>query len=317
MKQTSHQLPEPLWLFGTTKWRDYIVIYGGENKSLNKVAPLYLIHLETKDIESVTLDPPLPNRWQTVLFTYNDKVYSFGGSDGTQRYNDLFEIDLDNSRYRSLETKGLNHPPCYGHTGLMNDSKFYVIGGKSSEEQFSNSLWILNMKTLSWTKHDLNEHVFGSGNEATIFNNRIYVTSYVDKKSMLIILDLKTLSIRKIDCNPMVNFSKRHGVTRVGSKMIIYGCTLKSAPKSHGIWIFDCVLEQWIPPQDIPMSYPVYSSNKIEGSKLLSIGSKLYIAGGYSSAGVIDDILEIETYIDTCYSTFLEDVASMSVVLDE
>ena len=94
-----------------------------------------------------TMRLPPPRRAHTSVF-YRNRVYIFGGGNGTQALNDLWTLDVSVSvekmRWEEIETKG-KKPTARGyHTANLVGNVMVIIGGSDGRECFSD-IWCLNL----------------------------------------------------------------------------------------------------------------------------------------------------------------------------
>lgn len=90
---------------------------------------------------------PPPRRAHTAVF-YRNRVYIFGGGNGTQALNDLWTLDVgvsvEKMKWEELETKG-RKPTARGyHTANLVGNVMVIMGGSDGRECFSD-IWCLNL----------------------------------------------------------------------------------------------------------------------------------------------------------------------------
>lgn len=90
---------------------------------------------------------PPPRRAHTSVF-YRNRVYIFGGGNGTQALNDLWTLDVgvsvEKMKWEEMETKG-KKPTARGyHTANLVGNVMVIMGGSDGRECFSD-IWCLNL----------------------------------------------------------------------------------------------------------------------------------------------------------------------------
>ena len=93
---------------------------------------------------------PPPRRAHTAVF-YRNKVYVFGGGNGSQALNDLWTLDVgvnvEKMKWEEVETKGKKPAPRGYHTANLIGNVMVIVGGSDGKECFSD-IWCLNLGTL-------------------------------------------------------------------------------------------------------------------------------------------------------------------------
>ncbi|KAI0744793.1 galactose oxidase [Earliella scabrosa] len=105
-----------------------------------------------------TVLPP-PRRAHTSVL-YKNKLWIFGGGNGSTALNDVWTLDVggsvDRLRWELVETRG-KKPTARGyHTANLIGNVMVVVGGSDGRECFSD-IWCLNLDTLLWKLVKLGE----------------------------------------------------------------------------------------------------------------------------------------------------------------
>eukprot|EP00762_Andalucia_godoyi_P002731 ANDGO_04463.mRNA.1 Kelch repeat-containing protein 2 len=145
------------------------VVYGGQNRRAI-FEDLHVFHLEfPADADdpqqffvvrwfspSIVLrrnirGPKPPPRSQHFSFFYNNKVWISHGHDGFGRmHGDTWCIDLETWSLEQVLTHGAVPPPMGASAAVVAGDCVLVFGGRWHPQNFSNSLWILHLPTLTW-----------------------------------------------------------------------------------------------------------------------------------------------------------------------
>jgi N-acetylneuraminic acid mutarotase len=93
----------------------------------------------TWSIPTIAGESPSARRAHST-FVWNDKLYVFGGGDGTHALSDLFALDLldqNNLRWNNLNAGGHVPVPRGYHTANLVGDKLVVFGGSDGHDCFS------------------------------------------------------------------------------------------------------------------------------------------------------------------------------------
>lgn len=132
-----------------------LYIYGGTGHTTNPRhwESVYKLELENWDwtkLEAVNKSPSPRDSQSCVI--HNEKMYMFGGSNGNDSKNDMFEYDLTLNSWKKVEVKGDIPSPREGHSACMFDNKYMIIyGGWNGEETFDDC-YLFEVATKTWIK---------------------------------------------------------------------------------------------------------------------------------------------------------------------
>lgn len=94
--------------------------------------------------------PPLTNH---SLSVYKNKIYVFGGVYNNEKIsNDLWCFDALISKWIQVTTTGNVPPPVNEHASCIVNDKLFVYGGNDFSGIIYNSLYVLDLHTLVWSK---------------------------------------------------------------------------------------------------------------------------------------------------------------------
>lgn len=133
-----------------------LYIYGGQLEKGTASNTLYQFNIESMEWLKVrctarhSLESNLPSLFgHTANVVDGTKIYIFGGTDGTNYYNDLFVIDTETNSWVREKTQGPKPAPRYGHSCVLYNNSLFVFGGGSDQSLF-NDLYSLDLDTLTW-----------------------------------------------------------------------------------------------------------------------------------------------------------------------
>ncbi|CAG9313184.1 unnamed protein product [Blepharisma stoltei] len=139
--------------FGSSSGSVYI--FGGYSSSYNVTIMNNLIKLDltsseiTYTVLSYEFKSPSPRKSHS-LCSSEAKLYLFGGQNGNDYYNDLWELDPENpTSWQSILTSGDIPSPRSGHASDSQGDLVVIFGGYDGTS-YLNDLYYLNLITNSW-----------------------------------------------------------------------------------------------------------------------------------------------------------------------
>lgn len=160
----------------TTKYNTDILVLSGKDENASSAVNMPILRFNTSS-ETYSQITSLPNgyRLRGDGITYNDKLYIFGGNDGTTNYADVNILDITTN---SWSQQSLPFNVFESFTSLYNNSVI-VAGNKNSD--YSNAfIGIYDLTTNTYnvlnTSLDLNNITIRG---ITILNDEIYI-AYAD-----------------------------------------------------------------------------------------------------------------------------------------
>ncbi|TFK81738.1 galactose oxidase [Polyporus arcularius HHB13444] len=134
--------------------RKIIVFGGGEGPAYYN--DLYILDTATRKWSHPVFPAdsvPPPRRAHTSVL-YKNKLWIFGGGNGSTALNDVWTLDVSGSaeklRWDLVETRG-KKPTARGyHTANLIGNVMVVVGGSDGRECF-HDIWCLNLDTLLWS----------------------------------------------------------------------------------------------------------------------------------------------------------------------
>ncbi|KAJ1527178.1 hypothetical protein ONE63_008709 [Megalurothrips usitatus] len=247
-----------------------------------------------------------PRRVNHAAAAVDDLIYSFGGYNTGENYNerrpmDIHVLNTGNLRWTRLPSPTYaeyqRNDQCipfqrYGHTAVTYGKKIYIWGGRN-EETACNKIFIFDTDTQSWSKPKATGMVPAArdGHTAVIINHRMYVfggfEEEIDRFSNdVYFLDLATNKWQYVmTSGEVAKFRDFHSASAIGSYMYVFGGRgdLNGPYGSHNeeycsdIIYFDAESNRWHKPVttgDIPTGRRSHSSFIVNGM--------LYVFGGYN-----------------------------------
>lgn len=247
-----------------------------------------------------------PRRVNHAAAAVEDLIYSFGGYNTGENYNEKRPIDVHVLNTGNLRWTRLPIPSyaeyqqddkCipflrYGHTAVAYGNKIFVWGGRN-EESACNQIFVFDTVTLTWSKPRATGMVpvARDGHTACIINHRMYVFGGFEEDIDRFSNDVYFLDIAEMKWHyvmtsgEVAKFRDFHSASAIGSYMYVFGGRgdLNGPYGSHNeeycsdIIYFDVESNRWHKPVttgDIPKGRRSHSSFIVNGM--------LYIFGGYN-----------------------------------
>lgn len=132
-----------------------VYVYGGSGpiwgRSNSDV--FYEIDFTTRESKKInTINTP-PELYGGTLNYYkdNEKLYLFGGTNGTFFFNSVYSFDLKKQIWVKEETRGEIPSARYKHDSLIIDGQLYILGGgqyRPGQNKFE--IYKLDLETMTW-----------------------------------------------------------------------------------------------------------------------------------------------------------------------
>jgi len=130
-----------------------LMIYGGTGYTTNPRhwESVYQLDLENWDwLKLEATNKPPQTRDSHCCVAYEEKLYFFGGSNGTDSLDELMEYDLQTNTWNKPEVRGSIPSPREGHSACLFNDRFIVIfGGWNGEETFSDC-YLYDIPEKTW-----------------------------------------------------------------------------------------------------------------------------------------------------------------------
>jgi N-acetylneuraminic acid mutarotase len=144
----------------TVKNGRYLYVFGGYGKDDCQTQDIYIFDSvkQTWTKPNIKGHPPTPRDSHTCV-TMGEKLYVFGGTDGTSPLDDLHVLDTVSNVWSAPNTTG--HAPCAreGHAAAVIGTRMYIFGGcgklnDGSDDSYFNDLYYLETAHLPmyWVK---------------------------------------------------------------------------------------------------------------------------------------------------------------------
>ncbi|KAI8073177.1 hypothetical protein BC940DRAFT_343867 [Gongronella butleri] len=135
----------------TTRWKQYIIIFGGCNEE-----QLFCNDVHIFDLEKLCWFRPEVNgavlaRYLHSATVYQDKLYVYGGfsrnSNCTYVLDEISVLDLNTFTWYVYERA----PPRYNHSATLVGQKLYIYGGKDEHGDTVSDLFVVDLNTPPYT----------------------------------------------------------------------------------------------------------------------------------------------------------------------
>lgn len=172
--------------------------------------------------------PPVAIRAHSMTLV-NEKIFIFGGSDIDTCYNDLYIFDAETYWWSCHKTKGICPPPrpCRAHTANLIGDHILIFGGGNGPNYF-NTLYLLNVKTLTWERPEVRGQLPSPrrAHTAWVYNDLLYVFAGGD--GMCALNDIYVLSKDEDEDGEMTTISNTNDTESPAAS------SMKTASNRHG-----------------------------------------------------------------------------------
>ncbi|AGO11630.1 AaceriADL149Wp [[Ashbya] aceris (nom. inval.)] len=156
--------PRPLGRYGhkisiiaTSQMKTKLYVFGGQfdDTYFNDLAVYDLSSFRRPDSHWVFVKPasfappPLTNH---TMVSYDYKLWVFGGDTPQGLINELFVYDPAVNDWSVVETTGSKPPPLQEHAAVLYRDLMCVVGGKDDQDNYSQDVYFMNLKTFRWFK---------------------------------------------------------------------------------------------------------------------------------------------------------------------
>ncbi|CDO70419.1 hypothetical protein BN946_scf184999.g60 [Trametes cinnabarina] len=247
--QVRGKIPKPCRAHSATLVDRKIFVVGG-GEGLDYYNDVYVLDTVTREwhhpLSSDTPEAertcpfPPPRRAHTSVF-YKNKLWIFGGGNGTHALNDVWALDLsgglDRLRWEEVHTHGKKPSERGYHTANLIGSVMVVVGGSDGKQCFSD-IWCLNLDTLLWSLVKLGEHHRRLSHTATQVGSYLFIFGGHDGANYmqdLLLFNLVSLQYesRQIAGKPPIPRGY-HAACLADSRVFIFG-------GFNGVEVFDDV----------------------------------------------------------------------------
>ena len=240
---------------------------------------------------------PCPRCAHTTNY-YKNKLYVFGGWNGSRMVNDLYILNVATLRWNKAVYSGEVPTPRAGHSAVVIGTNLVVFGGGDGTN-YLNDLYFLDLETMVWkqgytsgttpcarSRHTATVStgqqmvVIGGGDDSRVYND-VYI------------LDVASMSWTKPQVTGKAAPSPRWGhsaapLGRAGEKVLIFGGHDGSA-MLNDLWLFDSAAASWT---KIPAGKDVPTPRA--GHTMTSLGGYIAVFGGGDGNDVLSDLYILE-----------------------
>lgn len=149
----------------------YTFFYGGLIDGTHFNESTYLMNHQTRQVEKLDFTPdkrPTERVFPSLAYDrYRGRIWLFGGTDGTQFYNDLWYFDLGEKKWYKVHDQLENtdettptypQPRNKASMAVVNTDYIYIIGGYSDVRAYSD-FWMYRITTDEWFQVTLVDNI--------------------------------------------------------------------------------------------------------------------------------------------------------------
>jgi leucine-zipper-like transcriptional regulator 1 len=133
---------------------DSIYIFGGYNGTsrFNDLCEYSITQRCWRRIEAKGQVPSRRFGHSGVVHTASNRLVIFGGWDGRDTLNDLYEFSFETQEWKKLATAGTPPPHRYRHTAVIHENNMFVFGGVDKTHSRFNDFQRLDLTTNTWSE---------------------------------------------------------------------------------------------------------------------------------------------------------------------
>jgi len=208
------------------------------------------------------INSPSARSQHTAVFK-NNRLFVFGGFNGTSCLNDFYYLDLETNTWEQVQDAGTVPEPRCGHSMCEVENKFLVWGGRSSNAGFfpCDEIYSFDLDTWEWTKQISNGatpsprawqtvssiedtiYMFGGANAKECFNDlHIFYPQYLSWSC----LTHNSISGPKTEFRPTPR--SNHTATVIKDTIMFFGgqnVFLANSPMYNQLYIYHTTSSEW------------------------------------------------------------------------
>eukprot|EP01132_Coremiostelium_polycephalum_P005771 gene5771-7181_t len=291
--------PSPRYQHTGTTIGKYIYYIGGQETQVRRFSDIFKYNTETNRMIKVdvtcsgTSSPPKFARHTSVAI--GNKIFVFGGFDGSGVYFDLAIFDVDTLTWSSPAVTGTPPRSRTNHASAAVGNDLYVFGGINRDDRWElqdlDEFFVFNTITSTWREINATGAVPSArcGHRLVSIGKKLYMfgggagESWRERYNDIHIYDTETNVWRQVPCsNSEVQVCTFSSVFVLGPFIGVFGGQhLVRGKVTKKIYFFDTISETWIK-QDFSGGTSSPAPRDMATANV--VGSKVYIMGGYDGS---------------------------------
>jgi N-acetylneuraminic acid mutarotase len=208
-----------------------IYIFGGYNGSsrFNDLCEYAVEKKRWRQIEATGVVPSRRFGHSGVVHSASNRLIVFGGWDGRDTLNDLFEFNFETQEWQKMVTHGASPPHRYRHTAVIFGDNMFVFGGVDKTHSRFNDLQRLDLLTNTWSEVCTTGNIPSSRtfHRAVVVGSKMYLLGGYDGTDRL--QDLYAIDVGALSPPSLVDISA--DFIRRNVDTILETTTFKGVPK--------------------------------------------------------------------------------------
>ncbi|PWA99830.1 galactose oxidase/kelch, beta-propeller [Artemisia annua] len=229
--------------------------YGEDNAQTNKVHVFDTI-ARTWSEPDMQGTLPVPRDSHSCT-TVGDKLFVFGGTDGSVALKDLHILDTSTNTWMSPFVRGDGPEAREGHSAALIGKRLFIFGGSGKSvdtpvEEYFDDLYILNTETMVWKRVATNGIPPAKRNSHTCvsWKNKIIVIGGEDTQNYYLsdvhMLDTDTLTWTKLVTNgELLPPRAGHTTIALGKYLFVFGGFTDDEDLYDDLYMFDLETFKW------------------------------------------------------------------------
>ncbi|KAI3785649.1 hypothetical protein L1987_44773 [Smallanthus sonchifolius] len=281
--------------------------YGEDNTQTNKV---HVYDTTTRTWSEPDMQGTLPvPRDSHSCTSVDDKLFVFGGTDGSIPLKDLHVLDTSTNTWMTPYVRGEGPEAREGHSAAFIGKRLFIFGGcgksfGTSVEEYFDDLYILNTETMVWKRVATTGIPPAKRNSHTCvsWKNKIIVIGGEDTQNYYMsdvqMLDTDTLTWTKLITNgELLPPRAGHTTVALGKNLFVFGGFTDAEDLYDDLYMFDLETFKWTKVINVGVGPSARFS--MAGSTLHPQhgGVLIFMGGCNKSLEALDDMFYLHTGI--------------------
>ncbi|GAM19864.1 hypothetical protein SAMD00019534_030390, partial [Acytostelium subglobosum LB1] len=291
-----------------------IYYIGGQETQLRRFSDIFRYDTETHRFHRVHVNGgKVPKFARHTSVSVGNKIYVFGGFDGSGVYFDLSIFDTETFSWTSPVVHGKPPRSRTNHASAVIGSKLYVFGGINRDSRWElqdlDEFYVFDTQTMTWSEVEAKGDLPSSrcGHRLVTVGTKLYMfgggagDSWKERFNDIHIFDTITSEWRHVPSNQLVQVCTFSCVFLIGHLVGVFGGQhLIKGKVTKKLYFFDTISETW---SKQVFHHGVPSPRDMASADV--VGDKVYMFGGYDGRAMDDlTVMSFSTELRTLLQHF-------------
>eukprot|EP01027_Heterolobosea_sp_BB2_P015263 GEZU01021859.1.p1 GENE.GEZU01021859.1~~GEZU01021859.1.p1 ORF type:complete len:905 (+),score=277.98 GEZU01021859.1:97-2811(+) len=238
-----------------TKVGEKLYIFGGKSGLWSHSNEVYVYDPKQDTIRTIKTKGPSPSgRQGHSAVAIDNKIYFYGGFDGTKRLNDLFVFDTETDTWSQIHATGIQPDRLDGHKAVALERKMYIFGGYNGTA-FSGDVFAIDVEKKQWSSVAKGKPMaYHSANRIANLVYLIAGQNSKDRMNEVRVFDLESAEwLDQSTSGDTLPARQAHCGCTYGDKIIIFG----GSASSHKVYLNDVFILNTITYEETAIPAPV------------------------------------------------------------